>query len=249
MNKLVALTFLTASVATAPVAFAQEQGRVLSATPVLQQVAIPQQVCNNEMVYAQRQPSGAGAILGAVVGGLAGSAIGGGSGRAAATALGMFGGSIVGNNVEAGPPGYYPMQRCGTQTYYENRTVGYDVTYEYAGRRYSTRTQYNPGRWIPLSVQPATQGGYDPYDRPYGQYQQPAPPQGYYGDNRYDDDRYYGNSGGYQDNGYYQQGGNYDNGAYPQQGVVVSSPSGNYSAPVNDGNFEYRNSRGEPYRP
>ncbi len=263
MNKFVALTLATASAAVALPAFAQsEQGRVLSATPVIQQVAIPQQVCGSDYVYAQRQPSGGGALLGAIVGGLAGSAIGGGSGRAAATAIGMMGGSIVGNNVEAGPPGYYPVQRCGTQTYYESRTVGYDVTYEYAGRRYTTRTDYNPGQWIPLSVQPTTQGGYgggysggyDPYGRPYdqsyGQYQSPQyqyqqpqyqpPPQqpsGYYGDNRYDDPRSYG---------YSSQG--YQGSSAPQPGMVVSSPSGNYSAPVNDNTIDYRNARGEPYQ-
>lgn len=265
MNKFIAFTALSLSAATAGTAFAQEQGRVLSATPVMQQVAIPQQVCNNEMVYAQRQPSGAGAILGAVVGGLAGSAIGGGSGRAAATALGVFGGSIIGNNVEAGPPGYVPMQRCGTQTYYENRTVAYDVTYEYAGRRYTTRTQYDPGPWIPLSVQPLSQGGPDAYGTygGYGQdpsysYQRPTQPQGYYDDGRYygdrgqtygnDDGRYYDN-GSYQDNrygngDYYQSGG-----AQPRPGVVVTGDTGTYTAPVTNGSIEYRNSRGEPYRP
>ncbi|WP_404826408.1 glycine zipper 2TM domain-containing protein [Diaphorobacter aerolatus] len=145
MNKFVALTVITASASAAVPAFAQqEQGRVLAATPVIQQVAIPQQVCGSDYVYSRRQPTGGGALLGAIVGGLAGSAIGGGSGRAAATAIGAMGGSIVGNQVEAGPPGYYPVQRCGTQTYYENRTVGYDVTYEYAGRRYTTRTDYAP---------------------------------------------------------------------------------------------------------
>lgn len=266
MNKLVALTLLTASAAAAVPALAQqEQGRVLSATPVIQQVAIPQQVCGSDYVYSRRQPTGGGALLGAIVGGLAGSAIGGGSGRAAATAIGVMGGSIVGNQVEAGPPGYYPVQRCGTQTYYENRTVGYDVTYEYAGRRYTTRTDYNPGRWIPLSVLPNNQGGYGgnggydqygrPYDQPYGQYpqqypqqyqqpqyQQPVQPQGYY-DNRYDDERSYGyDSGGYQGSNQYQ---GY---SAPQAGVVVTSPTGTYTAPVTDNGLEYRNSRGEAYR-
>ena len=275
MNKFVALTLVTASAAAAVPAFAQqEQGRVLSATPVVQQVAIPQQVCGSDYVYTRRQPSGGGALLGAIVGGLAGSAIGGGSGRAAATAIGMMGGSIVGNNVEAGPPGYYPVQRCGTQTSYETRTVGYDVTYEYAGRRYSTRTDYNPGPWIPLSVQPTGgqggYGGYDqygrPYEQPYSQYQQPYPQQyqqqqyqqqqyqppqvqyqqpqnGYYSDNRFDDAQSYGyDSRGYQQNNQYQGYG------APQAGVVVSSPTGSYTAPVMDNDLEYRNSRGEAYR-
>ncbi|QIL80900.1 glycine zipper 2TM domain-containing protein [Diaphorobacter sp. HDW4A] len=267
MNKFVAIALLTSlTTATLPAFAQQEQGRVLSATPVIQQVAIPQQVCGSDYVYSRRQPTGGGALLGAIVGGLAGSAIGGGSGRVAATAIGAMGGSIVGNQVEAGPPGYYPVQRCGTQTSYESRTVGYDVTYEYAGRRYTTRTDYQPGAWIPLSVQPTNQGyngqygQYDqygrPYEQPYGQYpqqyqqqyQQPQvqyqqpyqQPQGYYGDNRYDNEGSYG----YDSRGYQNQGGY----SAPQAGVVVSSPTGSYTAPVTDNAVEYRNSRGEAYR-
>ena len=58
-----------AALAAATVATAQEQGRVLSATPVVQQVGIPQQVCGNETVYNGSHNSGAGALLGAIAGG------------------------------------------------------------------------------------------------------------------------------------------------------------------------------------
>ena len=157
-------------------ASAQEQGRVLSATPVMQQVAIPQQVCGNETVYSGNRTSGAGAVLGAIAGGAAGNAIGGGSGRAAATAIGALGGAVLGNQIEGGQPQYQNVQRCTTETYYENRTMGYDVVYEYAGRQYTTRTQTDPGRWIPVSVQPAGQS-YSTQPDPYaaqGVYSQPG---------------------------------------------------------------------------
>ncbi len=292
MTKFIAFTALALSAATGTTAFAQEQGRVLSATPVIQQVAIPQQVCSNQMVYSQRQPSGAGALFGAVVGGLAGSAIGGGSGRAAATAIGMMGGSIVGNQVEAGPPGYRPMQTCGMQTTYQSQTVAYDVTYEYAGRRYTTRTQYDPGRWIPLSVQPMDQGGYQGYQGNQGggygnygygygsdpRYQQPYPQQYQYQDQypQQPQQQQYqqypqpqASGGGYSDQGYYDQqaqaqaqaqaypDNRYDNGSYPQRGVVVTGQTsgGVQTYPVDAGQvdqagqLDYRNSRGEPYRP
>ncbi|WP_026437615.1 glycine zipper 2TM domain-containing protein [Acidovorax sp. JHL-9] len=168
-------------VAVATAAAAQEQGRVLSATPVLQQVGVPQQVCGNETVYSGSRNSGAGALLGAIAGGAAGNAVGRGGGRAAATALGIVGGAVLGNQVEgSGQPQYQNVQRCTTETYYENRTVGYDVVYEYAGRQYSTRTQTDPGGWIPIRVQPLTgnQGQLystppDPYG-PQGVYAQPG---------------------------------------------------------------------------
>jgi uncharacterized protein YcfJ len=157
MKKFLLLAALAGVAATAS---AQEQGRVLSATPIIQQVAVPRQVCGNETVYSGSPNSGAGAVMGAIAGGAMGNAVGGGSGRAAATALGVIGGALVGNQIEgSGPPRYYQQQRCSTETYYENRTVGYNVTYEYAGRQYNTQTSQDPGRWIPLSVQPM-QGTY-----------------------------------------------------------------------------------------
>ena len=98
-----------------------------------------------------------GALLGAIAGGAAGNAVGRGGGRAAATALGIFAGAVRGNQVEgSGPHQYQTVRRCTTETTYENRTMGYDVVYEYAGRQYSTRTPSDPGGWIPVSVQPLT---------------------------------------------------------------------------------------------
>ena len=169
MQKTVLLSLLLAG--TASLASAQEQARVLSATPIVQQVAVPRQVCGNETVYSGPRTSGGGAVLGAIAGGAAGNAVGGGSGRAAATALGVIGGALLGNHIEGnGRPEYENVQRCTTETYYENRTVGYNVVYEYAGRQYNTRTPNDPGAWISVSVQPIQnqQGGQtystnDPY--------------------------------------------------------------------------------------
>lgn len=173
MKKIIVFS---AMAAVATMATAQEQGRVLSATPVVQQIATPQQVCGNETVYNGNRTTGAGAVVGAIAGGAAGNAIGKGSGRAAATAIGLIGGAVIGNQIEGGQPHYQNVQRCTTETYYENRTVGYDVVYEYAGRQYTTRTQSDPGRWIPLSVQPAGQT-YSNQPDPYasqGVYSQPG---------------------------------------------------------------------------
>lgn len=137
-------------------ATAQEQAKVISSTPVIQQVAIPQQVCSNETIYnSNAQPSGAGAVLGALAGGAAGNTIGNGGGRAAATAVGIIGGALLGNAVEGNAhPAQQNVQRCTTETRYENRTIGYDVVYEYAGRRYTTRMPTDPGATIPVMVQP-----------------------------------------------------------------------------------------------
>jgi uncharacterized protein YcfJ len=134
----------------------QETGRVISSTPVIQQVAVPRQVCGVQPV-AQPGPSGGGAVIGAIVGGLLGNTIGHGSGRAAATGIGAVAGAAVGNSVEGqGQPQY--AQQCHTQTYYENRTMGYDVTYEYAGRQYRAQLPYDPGPTIRLQITPVGAG-------------------------------------------------------------------------------------------
>ena len=47
---------------------AQEVGKVISSTPVIQQVAVPRQVCTTEQIVVQGQKSGAGAAMGAMGG-------------------------------------------------------------------------------------------------------------------------------------------------------------------------------------
>ncbi|HEY8049294.1 MAG TPA: glycine zipper 2TM domain-containing protein [Ramlibacter sp.] len=144
--------------ASAGVANAQEEvGRVISSTPVVQQVPVSRQVCNQQMVQAPRPASGAGAIIGGIVGGLLGNTVGGGMGRAAATGVGVVAGAAVGNNLEqrdqyAGQP----VTQCATQTSYENRTVAYNVQYEYAGKTYNVQMPYDPGPTIKLQIQPVS---------------------------------------------------------------------------------------------
>lgn len=174
--KTLAVLTLTAMAATG--ALAQEQGRVLSSSPITQQVAVPQQVCSDQQVAVAPRPSGAGAVVGAIAGGLLGNAIGGGGGRAAATGAGLIGGAMLGNQVEAsGPVQYQNLRQCSTQTFYQNRTVGYNVTYEYNGRTYTAQTANPPGKWIALNVQPMAN---DPVYSNDGYYGTQAPVQGAY---------------------------------------------------------------------
>ncbi len=135
--------------------YGPEVGRVLSSTPIVQQVAVPRQVCGQTPAYVQNPRTGAGAVIGAVAGGALGNSIGGGSGRAAATVLGVLGGAMLGDSVEAGPPRVENVPTCSTQTGYENRTVAYNVVYEYAGRQYSVQMPNDPGPTIALNVSPA----------------------------------------------------------------------------------------------
>lgn len=136
-------------------ATAQEVGQVVSSVPVVQQVAVQRQVCHQAMVPADQQTSGAGGVLGALAGGAIGSGIGHGSGTAAAVLLGTIGGAILGNQAEANNKARYTaVPQCTTETSYENRTVAWNVTYEYAGRQHTAQMPYDPGPTVRLQVSP-----------------------------------------------------------------------------------------------
>ncbi len=134
---------------------AQEFGKVISSTPVIQQVAVPRQVCTTEQVVVQGQKSGAGAAMGAIAGGAVGNSMGQGSGRAAATMLGLFGGAILGEKIE-GPANseVRQVQNCAQQTVYENRTMAYNVVYEFAGKQYTVQMPSDPGPTVRLQITP-----------------------------------------------------------------------------------------------
>ena len=134
---------------------AQEVGRVLSSTPLIQQVSVPRQVCSTEQVAVQQPKSGAGALIGAIAGGAIGNQIGHGAGNAAATMLGLMGGAVMGDRIEGAPPAQLEnVQRCSSQNMLENRTLGYQVVYEYAGKQYSVQMPSDPGPTIALQVAP-----------------------------------------------------------------------------------------------
>lgn len=176
------MLLLSAALLASGLCLAQEVGQVISATPIVQSMGVPRQVCSNEQVTVQQPKSGAGALMGGIAGGAVGNAIGGGSGKAAATMIGIMGGAILGDRVEGAPTAQVQnVQRCSTQTFYENRTMGYNVVYEFGGRQYTVQMPNDPGPTIALQVTPV--GASQPMAEPVSQissyqqtylYQQPA---------------------------------------------------------------------------
>ena len=151
------ITLLAGLMATLPSAAvqAQEVGKVISSTPIIQQVAVPRQVCNNQEVVTGGQKSGAGAAMGAIAGGVIGNQMGKGSGNAAATMLGLFGGAVLGDKIEGpGTPEVRNVQNCSQQMFYENRTMAYNVVYEYAGKQYTVQMPQDPGPTVRLQITP-----------------------------------------------------------------------------------------------
>lgn len=145
---------------------AAEYATVVSSTPVNVPMTVAQRVCNTERQVVPAQQTGAGAVIGAVIGGLAGNAIGGGTGRALATGAGVMAGAVVGNQVEANAAANagteVPVQRCQVVNTTQQRTVGYDVMYDYHGQRYSTRMSYDPGPRVEIDVKPRDAGAPSP---------------------------------------------------------------------------------------
>jgi uncharacterized protein YcfJ len=134
---------------------AQEVGKVISSTPIIQQVAVPRHVCNTQQVVTGGQKSGAGAAMGAIAGGVIGNQIGQGSGNALATMAGLFGGAIMGDKIEGGgAPEVKNVQNCSQQMFYENRTMAYNVVYEFAGKQYTVQMPQDPGPTVRLQITP-----------------------------------------------------------------------------------------------
>ena len=170
-----------AALASMPVSAMDILARVISSTPVVQQVAVPRQVCSNEAVMMEAPRSGAGALMGAIAGGAAGNAIGNGGGRAVATMIGLVGGAMLGDRIEGPNPQVQNMQQCSTQTFYENRASHFNVVYDYQGTQYSAQMPNDPGLHVRLRVTPvgAIENAPQPF-QPQAYYPQVQPQQPVY---------------------------------------------------------------------
>jgi len=158
---------------------AAEFATVVSSTPVNVPMTVAQRQCTNERQVVPAQQTGAGAVLGMIAGGVIGNSFGGGSGRALATGVGAMTGAVVGNQIEANTAvaagTEVPVQRCQVVNTTQQRTVGFDVMYEYKGQRYSTRVDHDPGSR--LEVAPGSDGVPTPVAAaaPQPRYGQPVP--------------------------------------------------------------------------
>jgi hypothetical protein len=71
----------------------------------------------------------------------------------------MVGGAVLGDRLEGqSPERVETVPRCSVQNFFENRTVGYNVVYEFGGRQYSVQTPNDPGPTIAVQVSPVGVG-------------------------------------------------------------------------------------------
>jgi len=101
-------------------------------------------------------------VIGGIVGAAVGSQIGGGSARYATSAIGSMVGGMAGRQIyeqskrsddRVGAVRVCDPVPAGNGYYSGDQAVNaYDVTYEYAGRTYTTRTDHHPGDRIRVRV-------------------------------------------------------------------------------------------------
>lgn len=142
---------------------AYDYASVVQVEPLRRQVRVSEPVreCREEQGYGSDGPFSSnhigGTLVGSLIGGVLGNQVGDGRGRQVARAAGAIIGGAVGYNVSRDRKGYggdRVYERCETRyrDSYEERVDGYEVTYEYAGRRYLTQLPYDPGDRIRIRV-------------------------------------------------------------------------------------------------
>ena len=172
--KLIVAALGIAALPLAQAADFEDFGRVVRVEPRVEQVRTPRQECRTDYVQVpvQQERSAGGGIVGGITGALLGNQIGSGNGRVAATAAGAIAGAMVGDRVDNrnGQPSSVQEQavrQCRTVEAIEQRTAGYNVTYEYRGQTYTSLMNTDPGNRVRLrvSVQPV-----DSASQAYSQY-------------------------------------------------------------------------------
>lgn len=146
-----------------------DSARVIAVTPHVERINMPRQECRADYSresysYPSYERSPAGAIIGGVAGGIIGNQVGRGGGRVVATAIGAVTGAIVGDHIDNDHQGgrYYgerPVERCTVVDDWQTVTRGYQVTYRYNGRDYTTMMPSDPGNTVNIRVSIAPEIG------------------------------------------------------------------------------------------
>ncbi|MEZ4703916.1 MAG: YMGG-like glycine zipper-containing protein [Bdellovibrionota bacterium] len=141
------------------------RARVLSSEPIYETMEYPisSQVCRYEpveevVIESQKRPNAGGAI----VGGLLGAVIGSHSRRRKGqnALLGATAGAVIGQSINRKTTTQKRIYQSQEKVCHENvsyrkveELVGYQVEYEFAGQRYSTEMDQEPGNYIKIRLQ------------------------------------------------------------------------------------------------
>jgi uncharacterized protein YcfJ len=138
-----------------------DRARVVSSTPVYEEINEPRRDCWTERVTEYRQPERdrnyGGAIIGGLAGGILGHQLSKGSGKNVATVVGATTGAIVGDRIDNSGSGGAEaapreVERCKTVDNWTRRITGYNVVYRYQGHDYTTFLPRDPGPELKVRV-------------------------------------------------------------------------------------------------
>lgn len=143
-----------------------DYARVVDVEPLRRRIRVSEPVreCWEEVDHRADGPLSSnhigGTLVGALIGGALGNQVGDGRGRQVARAAGAIIGGAIGHSAsqqrqrERYGDREQVYERCDVRyrDSYEERIDGYQVTYEYAGRRYVTEMPYDPGDRIRIRV-------------------------------------------------------------------------------------------------
>lgn len=149
-----------------------DYARVTRVEPIYESVSrkVPHQECWVETVRYDRDSGRPRSATGTILGGIIGAAVGNELGhhkrnKQVGAVAGAILGASIGRDVtnrrhpQQTVSEYRDVERCETRYRYESeeRLVGYDVSYRYAGGEYHTTMDRHPGKRIKVavSVQPA----------------------------------------------------------------------------------------------
>lgn len=118
MKRVLTLAAAATAMVVAAGCATQQPVQSVGNTPVYQQQAEYGRVQSIDLVRAENQTSGGGALVGGLVGAVVGRQIGSGSGRTAGTLVGAVGGALIGNQVEKNQRGAHDFYRVVIRTEY-----------------------------------------------------------------------------------------------------------------------------------
>ena len=121
---------------------------------------------SEEPVYHERPKSHTGTVVGTLVGAAIGHSVGNGrSNKQLGAVAGAVLGAAVGSDISRQHHRYHHSssrtrvqykdeERCSIshRTEYEEKVVGYDVSYRYGGKMYQTTMDHHPGKRIKVAV-------------------------------------------------------------------------------------------------
>jgi len=130
---------------------------VVHVKPIVEEVEVrtPHRECHEEEVSEGGNDGSGGAVVGAVAGGALGNAAGHNTqSRRLDTVVGVIGGAIIGKKMSESEGTTSTETVCHRRNSvdYEDKTIGYDVTYRYFGHEYSSRVDHDPGDRIRVTV-------------------------------------------------------------------------------------------------